>query len=850
MKCPFWFLLLIAVAALVPATLQAQLPNTDLHMITPAFAKVGETVDVTVSGEHLEEVKTLRFSDQRIKVAPVTKPANEFFPDPQPVANQFMVTIPPDVKPGIVEVRSSGFFGLSTARPFLILAGDAAEIVEEGEHSSPETAIALPVETGVRGTIDAQKFDYYKVAAKKGDRLLMQIWAERLDSRADAAIRVFNEGGRELESNQLFFNRDPMVDFTAPEDGEYLIAVSDILFRGGSQYFYRLLVSKTQPHLDFIWPPAGESGKKTKFTIYGRNLPGGSQSEGLELDGKPLETLEVEIELPTEPTAPGEYTSDIPRQAMLPAVEYQLGDSNPVRIGHATAPVVFEESKQSEFQKVPFPCEIAGRFDEPGDYDVFRFDGKKETTYWLETISDRLGAMVDPVLIVKKIGKDEAGKETQETLVEVDDPPSFFSEDRFDSTNLDTNDPALSFTADADATYEVTLINQAGGGSPAHRYRLAIREAQPDFQIMTTTERTITATNGRAGYPAAPLVRKGGTVVYRVVAPRRDGFEGEITVRAQGLPEGVTAPPLVLSGKSETGFIAIEAAPNAAAWSGPIQFIGRANIKGKEVVKRSRNASLVWGTIFADSKRVLSRLDLETVLSVSDSEKTPATVSLAEDAPLVVELNQKLEIPVKVTDIDAVRKGSLTVQPYGFPGMLRSPPTVAIAEGKSEGTLTIDFKPNGNFKVEPGKYQFVLQGIGLAKYQHNPELGLSSTAEHKRLEKAMNEASEKVRLAKIALGTADRESAAAKQKADAATGEDKVALQKQATLVAETAAKAKQAVTEAEALVNTANLARQEADKIAKAAREKAVAKDTKFAAFSTPVSVEVKPVPEKPKEK
>ncbi len=844
MICRRLCLILFSALGITASTSQAQLPNTDLQMVTPAFAKAGTTVEVSVAGTELEELSSLRFSDERIKVAPVTKPADQVFSSPQAVANKFTITIPPGIKPGIVEVRSVGFFGLSTARPFLILPKESTELVEEGDHSSPETAMPLAIETGVGGTIDARKIDYYKITAKKGERLLMQIHAERLDSRADAAIRVYNSGGRELESNQLFFKRDPFVDFTAPADGEYLVAVSDILYRGGSQYFYRLVVSK-KPHIDFVWPPAGEPGKKTKFTVYGRNLPGGSRSEGLEISGKALESIQVELDIPADPKAAEQFSGDTPRQAMLPAFEYSVASSNAVRIGFATAPVVIEDAK-SDLQKVPFPCEIAGRFNEPGDFDVFRFSAKKDQTYWVESISDRLSVIADSVLIVKKITKDDKGAETKEQVAENDDPPSFFGADRLDSTNLDTNDAILTFTADADADYEVTLINQSGGGSPAHLYRLAIRSPKLDFQLMTSTERNITVTNGRAGYPAAPLVRKGGTMAYRVIAPRQDGFEGDITVRAEGLPPGVSAPPLVLSGKSEEGVLTIKAEANAAEWSGPINIVGRANIKGTDVVHPSRNASLIWGMIFADSMRVRSRLDIETVLSVSGSEKTPAFLSLKENKPLTVELNQKLEIPVKVADIDALRKGNLTVQPFEFPGMLRSPPTVTIAEGKNEGTLTIDFKPNGNFKAEAGKFQFVLQGTGIAKYQHNPALGLSTTAEHKRIEKLMNDSSEKVRLAKIALGTADRESATAKQNADASTAESKAALQKKSEEAAAKAATAKKAVSDAEALVQKANLARQEADKKAKAARGKAVAKDTKFAIFSTPISVEVKAEPEK----
>ena len=797
------------------ATANAQLPNSDFQMISPAFAKAGSTVEVTVSGTNLEELTSLRFNDVRIKGEPVMLPKDEIYPDGKQVANKFTVKIPPGVKPGIVEARTQGYFGLSTARPFMILPADATEIPEEGDHSTQDKAMPLAIETGVSGTLDSRGTDWYKVAAEKGEQLMIQVWAERLDSKADAQLSIFNSSGQELETNRLHFVRDPFIDFTAPEDGDYFIAVSEILYRGGSQYFYRLKVSKV-PIIDFVWPPAGVPGTKTKFTIFGRNLPGGSLGEGVELDGKALESVEVEIDVPPIATVSKRFSASTPRQATLPGFEHQIGNSNALKIGFATTPVIFEVP-DSISQTVQAPCEIAAKFDVKGDSDTFRFSAKKDTTYFIESISDRMKVNSDTVLILRKVGDDKI-------VAENDDTPSFFSADRFDSTNLDTTDAMLNFTADADSEYEVTVINQAGGGSAAHLYRLAIREAQHDFQLFTTTERTITATNGRAGFPAAPIIRKNGTIVYRVVAPRQDGFEGDIVVRASGLPEGVSAPPLTLSGDSTTGFLVIKAAANAAAWSGPITISGRATIGENNIRRVAQNASLVWGVIFSDSFRVRSRLDLEIVLSVISEESTPTTLtSIDPNKVWEVELNQKLEIPIKTTEFNALRKGNLTVQPHGFPGMQKSPPTVAIAETATDGKLVIDFKPNGNFAAKPGDFQFALQGTGLAKYQHNPKLGLAATKEHKRLE-----ALEKIIVERIQVGN-----------------KRVIELERSSATEVELAA-AKKAVEADKALLKRVTVARGAADTAAKAARAKAVAKDTKFVTYSTPVSVKVNPVPAK----
>jgi len=821
---------------------QAQLPNTDLQMIAPATGKAGARFEVTLSGEHLEEIRGLRFNDARITAAPVTKPEDEFFPEPQAVPNRFTVTIPADVGPGFYEVRSLGYFGLSTARPFMVLPADANEIVETGNIWSREEAMELPLETGVSGKIDSQRIDWFKIAGKKDERLLIEVWAERLDSKLDGKVVVYDAEGRELESNRQHFGRDPLVDFTPSADGEYFVALSDILYRGGSQYFYRLKVSR-RPQIDFVFPPAGLRGETSTFTIYGRNLPGGSPGVGASLDGKPLETVQVEIAVPPVPSTPTSFSADTPRRALLPSFEFAYKGSNAVRIGFATAPVVREEPHTAPAQIVTAPCEIAGRFETDGDSDAFRFAGKKDTTYWIETISEQMAVSSDTVLLIRKIGKDDQGAESVTAVAENDDPPTFYSANRQDSTNADTNDAVVSFKADADATYEVKLVNNLASGSIAHRYRLAIREAKPDFQLITTTERNITATNGRAGFPSAPLVRRGGSIAYRVLAPRRDGFEGDIVVTASGLPAGVTAEPLVLSGDTTSGFLTVTAAPDAATWSGPIVISGKATIDGQEVVRTARNASLVWGMIFSDSFRVRSRLDLETVLSVSGKESAPAFITQAEPGRTwEVELNQKLEIPLKVTEA-SMRKGNLTVQPHGFPGMLRNPPTVAIPEGETEGTLTIDFKPNGNFQATTGRFQFVMQGIGLAKYRYNPGAAARAEAEVKRLETLAARFADEAATANAELVQAQKLLDAAKANAATASESAKADLARNLANAQAKRDAAKQAVAVAEARSKKADQLRTAAAKAAQSLSEKAKEKDTKFATFSPPISVVVKPV-------
>lgn len=825
------------------ATVSGFMPNPDLLTVAPAVAKAGTTFELTTTGKELEGARALRFSHLKITAVPVVLPADDFYPEPRPVEGKFTVTIPAGVEPGVYEVRSLGYFGLSTARPFVVFPSGSPETLETGDHSTPETALPLGAEGGMLGTLDAGKFDWFRFAGKKGERVLLEVLAERIDAKGDVLMAVFDASGRELENSRHHFGRDPFVDFTPPADGEYFVALSDALYGGGREFFYHLRLSRG-PHVDFVFPPAGEPGKKRAFTFFGRNLPNGSLGENWALKGKPLETLEVSLDVPSSATVPTSFHSGIPRESMLPAFEHTLEGANPVRIGFATAPVVEEDSK-SELQTVAVPAEIAGRFDLPGDADQFRVTLKKGTTYWIDVMSHRLGVAADPTVKVEKVSKDAAGKEIFTAVAENDDLPSFYSKESLDDLNADSLDPGLSLVPDADADYRLTLGNQSGGGSPAHLYRLAVREAKHDFQLITGTELVKTINND--AFPVSPVLRRGGSLIYRVIAFRRDGFEGDITVTPQGLPPGVTAKPLVLSGKTEQGFLTLWAATDAAAWSGPITITGAARIAGQDIVRGARSASIIWGKrVFGNQAQVRSRLDLETVLSVLDQEVEPTRIELKEDKVWTVEMGNALELPIKLVGTGS-RVGGLVVNVHGFPGLYRAAPNVTIGDKDSEGILKIDFKPSANFAVAPGRYQFVLQGVGNTLYRQNPGAVGLANAEVARLKGLKAPFSAEVDKGKAALAAAEKTLTEVMQReTGAADDAARAALKGEVTAARNGLDAVKKTLQGAEAKLQQLAKAEEAAVKAAAAAETKAKERNQQFATYSLPVTVEVTPVPAK----
>ena len=92
------------------------------------------------------------------------------------------------------------------------------------------------------------------VYLKGGERVTIECLAERLDSRLDATLALYDPSGREVRRVRDSHGRDPVLAFTAPADGEYVLAVYDFLYRGGNDYFYRVSLHHG-PNLVYAFPP-------------------------------------------------------------------------------------------------------------------------------------------------------------------------------------------------------------------------------------------------------------------------------------------------------------------------------------------------------------------------------------------------------------------------------------------------------------------------------------------------------------------------------------------------------------------------------------------------------------------
>ena len=835
-----------ACAALLAAGVQsalAQLPVTQLFAVSPPGGKAGAPVDLTLSaGADLDGVSQLYFSHPGITAAQKMTPPGLLPIALEPLPGQFTVTIAPDVPPGVYDVRAVGTFGMSNPRSFVV--GDMNEVLEQPGNNLQEKAMPVELNSTISGTADGSNSDWYKFAAKAGQRILIDCWADRIDSRMDGAMALHDASGRVLQRSQDANRRDPFIDLAVPADGEYFLKIYDFTYGGGPEFFYRVSVG-TMPHIDFILPPAGLPGTKGIYTIYGRNLPGGAAADGLAIDGRPLEKAAVEIELPanlaTERPMVGELVK--PEEAELDGIEYRLktphGTSNPYFIGFASGPLVMEvepNDDPAKAQTVAVPCEFVGQFGPRGDQDWIQFEAKAGQAFWIEIASQRLGLPTDPSVLVQRVTKNDKGEEQVADLQELDDNAVNAGGLSF---NTVSGDGGFRFAAPADGLYRVLIrdLYQIARFDPRRLYRLAIRPERPDFRLAAVP--AFPSNNRTEARPWNAVLRRGEAIRIEVAAYRRDGFAGDITVTAEGLPAGVTSQPAVIGAGQNLATLVLSATDQAAAFAGAIQIIGRAKIAEADVARAARPGTVLQAAPVNIPAN--ARMARSMTLSVLDKDTAPFIVEFGEGKPWEMTRAGKLDIPVKVTRRGEI-KGNLTLTAIGLPPNI-APQPLAFDPNTNQG----NFQMQINAAAPLGTFTIYLQVQSTVGYKRDPlaaEAAAKAKMESDKLAADLATASQAAEMAKQAATKAAADADAAVKAATAAKqAADKVATDAAAAAkaAADKAAAAKAAL---DANANNADLAKakEAADKEAADAAAKAkTATDAQTAAAKVLTDAEAK---------
>ena len=344
------------------------------------------------------------------------------------------------------------------------------------------------------GQIMPGDVDKFRFRAKKGQKIIIEIFARKLiPYLAEAVpgwfqpvITLFNSQGKKLAFKDDYrFNPDPVLYYTIPRNGEYEIEIRDAIFRGRSDFVYRIKISN-EPFVTDAFPLGGRKGHKTAIAISGYNLP------------------ETNIYLETKP-----YDKSI-RQTFYREKNYK---SNPIVFSVDNLPECLEKENNNstnEAQKIHLPIIINGKIQSPGDIDIFNFHAKKNEKIVAEVLARQLNSPLNSLLKIY----DCNGK----LLAWNDD---YIVKDKFlhiSKTGLITHhaDSYLSFIAPKNGEYFVRLSDSLNHGGKAYAYRLRLSHPRPDFVVFSS--------------PSTLNLFPGATAVFTVYVVRKEGFNGPIRI--------------------------------------------------------------------------------------------------------------------------------------------------------------------------------------------------------------------------------------------------------------------------------------------------------------------------------
>jgi hypothetical protein len=487
-----------------------------METVFPAGGQVGHSVDVSIAGSNLETVQALQSNTLGVvceRIGPL----------------RFRLTIPEKLMPGSYDLWAVGEKGISAPRTFTI--GNLKELTENPPNDSAQSAMRISLNITMNGRMEKSgDMDFYQFHAKKGQRILMDCSAERIDSRLRAVLEVFDPSGRRLKVSRGYFGNDPLIDFTAPAEGDYILKVQDLTFSGSAEHIYRISID-TGPRVSFSVPSIVQKGKPCRIELYGWNLAKtvhDSHRNSLEQ----FDRIEIDI-----PEAMTHEVGDIPvlmkpAQAVLRGFAYHYPKSpSPLFIGLTDLPVIqdrMDNHSPASAQKLSCPIEVSGRLEAGDERDWYSVEMRRGEVFYFEAMAERIQSPVDLQIDLF----DATG---HQRLASFGDQISGTA-NSFPATH---HDPTGRWVAPSDGLFLISVHDLAGGIKKDLRriYQFSVRREEPDFQLLAVPH---------LPEPVGLNLARGGRLALDLIAFRQRGFDGEIRVSANSLPTGVEFPEVWL----------------------------------------------------------------------------------------------------------------------------------------------------------------------------------------------------------------------------------------------------------------------------------------------------------------
>lgn len=609
--------LLVAFLSNVPARAQT------ISSVTPAAVAPGKPLQLTLRGAKLTNPLTV-WTSFPAKVEALT-------PAKDGKSATCKVTVPPGTPVGVGGLIAANASGVSEA--FLLLVDDLPSVAENGKNNQRATPQEIAFPSAVDGASSGTAFDFFGIAAKKGQRISVEIFAQRIGSAMDPVIRVLDASGKELGmvDDDPGLGADCRLRVTAPADGKYIIEVRDNRYQSGGRYRLRI---GDFPLITAPLPLGGRRGSTARLRF-----------SGPAADDTPPMIIKVPETAPTgrvgvSVKAPGGKSSAIGVLAASDMPEELEQEPN-------------DQTKLAT--DVTLPCAVSGVLADPGDEDLFRFAAVKGQRIDLRGFSRSFGS---PCFLSMRI-LDASGKQLAASGV----------------TN--NEEPTLAYTSPGDGIYHLAIRDLLRRGGAGYAYRIQVQTG-PGFSLVLKNDKTT-----KRKFTAA---RSNGAFGLSVQSQRR-GYNGPITLGVKDPQSGVRLHNNVIpAGKNEVRMFVTLPPTFKEGDFRALRIIGTATINGREVqaqmrtepTLRAKFPNILYPYAWQDGLITMTTGAPAKPFYGVKADKPKLTVPQAGAASAVLTLERK------VKDF----KAGMTVLPDDLPPGY----SVAVKAAKDKYTVTVTRK--------------------------------------------------------------------------------------------------------------------------------------------------------------
>lgn len=341
----------------------------ELVRMEPRGVQNGSTARIRITGKGLKDLKAVKLAHAGMKATIASV---------NPAGSMAEVDVITDKEVPRSQVNLSLVTPAGESAPMKLLVDYLPQVMLT---KSAEPLLLQTLPTNVWGTLtDIGQLDSVRFAAKRGQTIVLDMAARRVDSKATSPrLEVLNAQGRLLAANNgLDSGSDPFIAFAVPADGEYTVQVRQITLDGSADHFYRLSIGELR-YVTGWWPLSVPAGTKGKIHLVGHNLPADVTIEADATDTKGADSISLPLDSDS-------YRSRVAMTVAVSQLPEQL-EAEP-------------NDTLEKAQALPGTVSVNGRLmspagkDEP-DADHYRIEAEKGQEFIIETRASMLGSPAD-----------------------------------------------------------------------------------------------------------------------------------------------------------------------------------------------------------------------------------------------------------------------------------------------------------------------------------------------------------------------------------------------------------------------------------------------------------------------